>query len=213
VEGPTDDPAVVTTRERQKRNFIATLLFSQGVPMLCGGDEIGRTQHGNNNGYAQDSEISWYDWDLDEHAQSLLEFTRRAIAFRRAHPSLHRRHYFQGRAIHGTDVKDIMWFTPSGEEMDEADWRAADTRAIAVRLDGRDIGVVDELGRPVIDDHLLFVLNASSDVVRFTFPETLRSGPWRVEVDTSEAVAGEVESRAEVEMPARSMMVLSQAAG
>ncbi len=210
TEGPSDDAAIVDVRERQKRNFLATLLFSQGVPMLCGGDEIGRTQDGNNNAYAQDNEISWYDWNLDERARALLAFTRRAIALRRAHPSLRRRRYFQGREIHGTDVKDIMWFTPAGEEMGGEEWREGDARAMAVRLDGREIGETDHLGTPIVDDHLLFVLNASPDPVTFCFPETLRTGDWHVELDTSGTVHGDIGSRAEVELPARSMLLLCQ---
>ena len=210
VEGPADDPAIRELRARQRRNFLATLLCSQGVPMICGGDEIGRTQNGNNNAYAQDNEISWYDWNLDDDDRSLLEFTRRLIAFRRAHPSLHRRRFFQGRAIRGSDVKDIMWFAPSGAEMTEEEWDAAETRALAVRLDGRELGDIDSLGRQQSDDHLLIVFNASPEPVRFCFPETLRSGEWRLEIDTSGTLHGTVGSRAEVDLPPRSLMLLSQ---
>src|SRR5213075_765326 len=119
VEGPTDDPDIVALRERQKRNFLATLFFSQGVPMLCGGDELGRTQGGNNNAYCQDNQTSWYDWELDEPRQALLAFTRRLIELRQRHPNLRRRKFFLGRPIRGSDVKDITWFTPDGEEMTE----------------------------------------------------------------------------------------------
>ena len=210
VEGAADDPAIREVRARQKRNFLATLLCSQGVPMICGGDEIGRTQHGNNNAYAQDNEISWYDWDLDDDDRGLLEFTRRLIAFRRAHPSLHRRRFFQGRAIRGSDVKDIMWFAPGGTEMTEEEWDAAETRALAVRLDGRELGDIDSLGRQQSDDHLLIVFNPSAEPVRFCFPETLRSGEWRVEIDTSGTLHGTVGSRAQVDLPPHSLMLLSQ---
>ena len=210
VEGPTDDPAVIEVRERQKRNLLATLLLSQGVPMINGGDEIGRTQNGNNNAYAQDNEISWYDWNLDENQRSLLDFTRRIIAFRRTHPTLHRRHFFQGREIKGTDVKDVMWFGPSGDEMTEEEWQAPDTRAVAIRLDGREIGESDALGTPLLDDHLLIILNASPDTVRFCVPETLRTGDWRVRFDTCHTLPPDIGSRSEIDVAGRSLIVLSQ---
>ncbi|HEU5209360.1 MAG TPA: glycogen debranching protein GlgX [Longimicrobiales bacterium] len=210
VEGPTDDSAVIEVRERQKRNMLATLLLSQGVPMINGGDEIGRTQNGNNNAYAQDNEISWYDWNLDEDQRSLLDFTRRIIAFRRAHPTLHRRHFFQGREIKGTDVKDVMWFGPSGDEMTEEEWQAPDTRAVAIRLDGREIGETDALGTPLLDDHLLIILNASPDTVRFCVPETLRTGDWRVRFDTCHTLPPDIGSRSEIDVAGRSLVVLSQ---
>lgn len=210
VEGPTDDPAVIEVRERQKRNLLATLLLSQGVPMINGGDEIGRTQNGNNNAYAQDNEISWYDWNLDDNQRSLLDFTRRIIAFRRAHPTLHRRHFFQGREIKGTDVKDVMWFGPSGDEMTEEEWQAPDTRAVAIRLDGREIGESDAFGTPLLDDHLVIILNASPDTVRFCVPETLRTGDWRVRFDTCHTLPPDIGSRSEIDVAGRSLIVLSQ---
>jgi glycogen operon protein len=210
VEGDTDDGDIRAVRARQQRNFLATLLLSQGVPMICGGDELGRTQRGNNNAYAQDSEISWYDWQLDDEARALLDFTRRVIAYRRAHPSLHRHRFFRGREIRGSDVKDIMWFAPDGAEMTEQQWHSADTRALAVRFDGREVGHVDALGRSRADDHLLLVLNPSPDPVCFCFPETLRSGEWHVQIDTSNTLHGAIGSRAEVDVPARTFLVLSQ---
>lgn len=210
VEGPTDDPGIIEVRERQKRNMLATLLISQGVPMISGGDEIGRTQHGNNNAYAQDNEISWYNWDLDDRRRSLLDFTRRVIAFRQQHPTLHRRKFFKGREIKGTHVKDIMWFNPSGDEMTEEEWHDPETRAVAIRLDGREIGEVDGFGTPIVDDHLLIILNASPDTVRFRVPETLRTGDWRVRIDTCEALPPDIGSHSEIDVPGRSLIVLSQ---
>ncbi len=210
AEGPTDDPGIIEVRERQKRNLLATLLLSQGVPMINGGDEIGRTQGGNNNAYAQDNEISWFDWDLDERDSSLLDFTRMVVAFRNAHPTLHRRHFFQGREIKGTDVKDVMWFGPSGDEMTEEEWQAPDTRAVAIRLDGREIGETDALGTPLLDDHLLIILNASPDTVRFCVPETLRTGDWRVRFDTCHTLPPDIGSRSEIDVAGRSLVVLSQ---
>jgi len=210
AEGPTDDPGIIEVRERQKRNLLATLLLSQGVPMINGGDEIGRTQGGNNNAYAQDNEISWFDWDLDERAASLLDFTRMVVAFRNAHPTLHRRHFFQGREIIGTEVKDIMWFGASGEEITHEQWQSQDMRSIAIRLDGREIGEVDPLGNPILDDHLLIILNASADTVRFCVPDTLQTGDWRVEFDTSGALDTDVGSHVEIDVAGRSLVVLSQ---
>ena len=210
AEGPTDDPGIIEVRERQKRNLLATLLLSQGVPMINGGDEIGRTQGGNNNAYAQDNEISWFDWDLDERASSLLDFTRMVVAFRNAHPTLHRRHFFQGREIIGTEVKDIMWFGASGEEITHEQWQSQDMRSIAIRLDGREIGEVDPLGNPILDDHLLIILNASPDTVRFCVPDTLQTGDWRVEFDTSGALDTDVGSHVEIDVAGRSLVVLSQ---
>jgi len=210
VEGPTDDPGIIEVRERQKRNMLATLLISQGVPMISGGDEIGRTQHGNNNAYAQDNEITWYNWDLDDRRRSLLDFTRRVIAFRQQHPTLHRRKFFKGREIKGTHVKDIMWFNPSGDEMTEEEWHDPETRAVAIRLDGREIGEVDGFGTPIVDDHLLIILNASPDTVRFRVPETLRTGDWHVRIDTCEALPPDIGSHSEIDVPGRSLIVLSQ---
>lgn len=210
AEGPTDDPGIIEVRERQKRNLLATLLLSQGVPMINGGDEIGRTQGGNNNAYAQDNEISWFDWDLDERDSSLLDFTRMVVAFRNAHPTLHRRHFFQGREIIGTEVKDIMWFGASGEEITHEQWQSQDMRSIAIRLDGREIGEVDPLGNPILDDHLLIILNASPDTVRFCVPDTLQTGDWRVEFDTSGALDTDVGSHVEIDVAGRSLVVLSQ---
>src|SRR6185369_1792584 len=122
IEGDTDDPEVIALRERQKRNFLATLFLSQGVPMLLSGDEIGRTQKGNNNAYCQDNEISWVDWKLDKPRRELLEFSRCVIRLMNEHPVLRRRHFFQGRHIRGSEVKDLAWFRPDGKEMNDEDW-------------------------------------------------------------------------------------------
>ena len=146
AEGPTDDPGILEARERQKRNMLATLLLSQGVPMICGGDEIGRTQNGNNNAYCQDNEISWVDWNLDDRKKALLEFTTSLIALRREHPNLHRRKFFQDRSISpgavekrqvdGLEVQDVAWYRPDGEQMTEEEWTAGSIRCLGVRLSG-----------------------------------------------------------------------------
>jgi glycogen operon protein len=184
VEGPTDDPEIVELRERQKRNLLATLFFSQGVPMLCGGDEIGRTQRGNNNAYCQDNEISWYDWELDDRREALLAFTRRLIDLRQRHPNLRRRKFFQGRPIRGSDVKDITWFTPDGTEMTEKDWAAGWQRCFGQRL-GEQLGEVDEQGELIVDDVLLIVLNAYHKPLPFTLPPARDGEVWELVIDTA----------------------------
>src|SRR5262249_29248251 len=141
AEGPSDDPGIRALRARQQRNFLATLLLSQGVPMLVAGDEMGRSQRGNNNGYAQDNEISWLDW---EHAdEALREFTRDLVFLRRDHPVFRRPRFFQGRAIHGTDVTDVAWFTPDGRQMSEERWGQGFAKSLGVFLNGEGIGSFD----------------------------------------------------------------------
>jgi isoamylase len=185
VEGPTDDPKVIELRERQKRNFLATLLLSQGVPMICGGDELGRTQQGNNNAYCQDNPISWFDWNLDQRRQALLDFTRRLIRLRREHPVLRRRKFFQGRRIRGSEIQDITWFRPDGNEMTDEDWGSATLQTIGMRLGGDAINEMDERGERVVDDTLLVLLNAHQEPVPFTLPALGAGITWNVLVDTS----------------------------
>jgi glycogen operon protein len=186
VEGPTDDPAVLALRARQQRNLLATLFLSQGVPMLCGGDEIGRTQGGNNNAYCQDNEISWHDWELDERRLALLGFTRRLIALRKAHPVLRRQRFFQGRPIRGAEIADITWFRPDGQEMNDSEWNAGWGKALAVRLNGAALDEVDEQGERIVDDTLLLLLNAHHEPIRFTLPMDQPNVGWEVLVDTGE---------------------------
>jgi isoamylase len=153
--------------------------------MLCGGDEIGRTQLGNNNAYCQDNETSWFDWHLDPEDQDLFQFTCNVIALRRKHPALHRRKFFRGRKIRGADVKDITWVRSDGHEMTDAEWDAPWVRSIGMRLDGRNLGEVDPSGRMLSDDDLLLVLNAHTEGVDFTIPLWDSEEPWQVELDTS----------------------------
>jgi isoamylase len=183
VEGPTDDPVITELRERQKRNFLATLFFSQGVSMLCAGDELGRTQHGNNNGYAQDNELSWLDWELDEARAALLEFTRHVIALQRRHPVFQRRKYFQGRRLRGSDVRDLTWLRPDGEPMTDEEWEAHWGRTLGVRLAGDALHEMDENGEFVEDDTLLLLLNAHTEPVDFRLPGE-PGIVWDVLVDT-----------------------------
>jgi isoamylase len=180
AEGPTDDPGVIALRRRQQRNLLATLLVSQGVPMLLGGDEIGRTQLGNNNAYCQDNEISWLDW---AHVDGeLLAFARKVIALRKDHPVFRRRRWFQGRPIRGT--VDIGWYRPDGAEMDDADWAADYARAVAVFLNGEAIPDRDERGRRITDDWFLVVLNAHDEPIDWKLPSH-GVDRWRVVIDTA----------------------------
>ncbi len=168
VEGPTDDSNVRALRARQRRNFLATLLLSQGVPMISHGDELGRSQRGNNNAYCQDNEITWIDWNFDDERKALLEFTKKLLHLRLAHPVLRRRKYFQGRSIRG--VKDVVWLSPDGREMTDEAWNADFVRSLGVMLAGNAIAETDEHGQPLVDDTLLVLLNAHDDKVPFTLP-------------------------------------------
>ncbi len=152
IEGPTEDPDIKRLRVRQMRNMLATLMLSQGVPMLHGGDEFGRSKQGNNNTYCQDNELNWFDWGLDDEGQALLAFTRRLIAVRREHPVFRRRSFFQGRPVRGSGVKDILWLRPDGQEMSDDDWNQGIVRTIGMRLAGDGLGEVDDLGQAIVDD-------------------------------------------------------------
>lgn len=189
VEGPTDDPAIRTLRGRQMRNLLATLLLSQGTPMLAGGDEIGRTQQGNNNAYCQDNALSWHNWELDDEARALLHFTQRLVALRSAHPGLRRSHFFKGRRIRGTDVRDVMWFRSDGAQMTDEDWQNPHAGSIGMFLAGKGIDEIDENGRPVRDDDLLLLLNATAGELAFQVPGN--DGSWTVLLDTGDDAASE----------------------
>jgi glycogen operon protein len=185
VEGPTSRPSILALRERQKRNILATLLLSQGVPMLCGGDEMGRTQRGNNNAYCQDTEISWVDWNLSKPQQSLLTFTRSLIALRQQHPVFRRRRFFQGRRIRGAEVKDLSWLRPDGKEMTDEDWAKGYVRCLGVRLAGHAIEEKDAKGRPLLDETFLMLLNAHHEPRPFTLPAHKRGVRWQPVFDTA----------------------------
>ena len=209
-EGPTSDPAIATLREQQKRNLMATLLLSQGVPMICGGDEIARTQHGNNNAYCQDNDTSWFDWQLPLASREFLAFTRDMLRFRAAHPVLRRRRFLQGRKLRGADVKDLAWFDPDGNEMTDAVWHVSHVRCLGVRLAGDAIDETDEHGRRIIDDTLLVLLNAHHEIVPFTLPRSGRRQLWRVMFDTSEThtTTRRIRSGHEYVLQGRSLVVL-----
>ena len=187
VEGPSTDAKVVKLREQQKRNLMASLLLSVGVPMISGGDEMGRTQHGNNNAYCHDDEVSWTSWTLDPDQKAFLDFTRKLVRFRRAQPTLTRRKYFQGRAIRGAEVKDIYWLDPSGREMTDIAWNAPFVRSLGVLMVGNAIDDIDERGRLVSGDTLLILLNAHFECVPFVLPAVERGHEWVRHLDTCEA--------------------------
>jgi isoamylase len=186
VEGPTDDPAIRKLRAQQKRNLIATLFLSQGVPMICGGDELGHTQNGNNNGYCQDNELTWLNWELNEEQQALLEFVRRVTRIWREQPVFQRRKFFLGRRIRGSDIKDISWFEPSGQEMSDESWNAGFVRCLGVRLAGDEIGDHDERGEPIVGDTLLLLLNAHHEDIPFALPEIKAEHHWEILLDTAD---------------------------
>ncbi|MEN9936509.1 MAG: hypothetical protein RLZZ387_3088 [Chloroflexota bacterium] len=187
AEGETDDPEVNALRARQQRNLLATLLLSQGAPMLLAGDERGRTQGGNNNAYCQDNEVSWVDWELDERGRELLAFTRRLIGFRKAHPVLHRPTFFQGRPIHGQAVRDVEWYRPDGREMSDAEWNNGFVRCLGMLLNGQVMNEWDARGRQVRDDILLLLVNAHHEPLPFTLPGDPAGPQWRAIVDTASA--------------------------
>jgi isoamylase len=186
AEGPTEDAGVLELRGRQRRNLLATLLFSQGTPMLLAGDELGRTQNGNNNAYCQDNELSWLDWNLDPERKRLLEFTRRVLELRRQHPALHRSKFFQGRTIQNSNLSDLAWFRQDGQPMSNDEWQNPETRCLCMFLAGRGIGDVDEHGWPLIDDDLLLAINSSHLDVKLTLPNVQYVDEWECVLDTAE---------------------------
>jgi isoamylase len=187
AEGPTDSPEISAVRERQKRNFLATLLLSQGVPMISHGDELGRTQLGNNNAYAQDNELSWIDWTLTPEKQTLFDFTTKLVRLRLSQPTLRRRKYFQGRSIRGGGVKDVAWLTPEGGEMDDNAWNAGFVRSLGMLLSGSAIEEMNERGEPITGDTLLVLLNGHTDTVAFTLPPLDADQQWQRVFDTFDA--------------------------
>jgi len=191
AEGPTDDAGINALRARQTRNYLATMMLSQGVPMISHGDELGRTQKGNNNAYCQDNAITWIDWNLDDDKRALLQFARKLVHLRHAQPVLRRRKYFQGRSIRGGDVKDVAWLAPDGQEMNDEAWNADFVRSIAMLLNGSAIAETSERGEPIIGDSLLVLFNAHSDQVPFTLPPLEAGQQWRRVFDTADSSSGD----------------------
>ncbi len=228
VEGPSDEADVRALRARQRRNFLATLLLSQGVPMLAHGDEIGRTQRGNNNGYCQDNEITWMDWHLDDERRALLEFTRRLVRLRRDHPLLHRRRFYEGRdgdsrrpadpapatGPDGAPVPDIEWLDLTGSPMDAVDWDHAYARSVMIFLNGDRIPEPDRRGEPIVDDSFLLLLSAHDGDLTFTVPGPHYGEEWTVVLDTADEdrLGACFKPGAGIALPPRSVVVLSRPA-
>ena len=213
AEGATDNPDILELRERQKRNFLATLLLSQGVPMIAHGDERGRTQQGNNNVYCQDNELSWVNWDAIEANHKLTEFTSRLIELRRDHPIFRRQRFFQGHPIHGSHLDDIAWLRPDGQRMDDEDWNTGHAHSVAVFLNGQSIPDRDLLGARVIDDSFLLLINASHEPITFTLPHPDYASGWRTVLDTTDPqppmpTQPELAPSEQVEIAGRSLRVL-----
>jgi glycogen operon protein len=185
VEGPTRNEHIKELRSQQKRNFLATLMLSQGVPMLRSGDELGQTQQGNNNAYCQDNALTWLNWELGAREAELLRFVRRMIRLRRRHPAFHRRHFFQGRDIVGVGVKDITWLTPAGDEMATSEWSQSFARCLGMFLAGSAMDEYDERGRLVLDDNFIILLNGDHEGLDFMLPKFPAKSRWNVEIDTA----------------------------
>ncbi|HJY66996.1 MAG TPA: glycogen debranching protein GlgX, partial [Streptosporangiaceae bacterium] len=217
VEGPSDDRAVTALRARQKRNFLVTLFLSQGVPMLLAGDEMGRTQQGNNNAYCQDNEVSWLDWSQADAERDLLQFTETLAGLRRNHPVFRRRRFFRGRRGPDDGTSDISWLTPAGQEMTQGDWGAGFAQSLAALLNGEAISEPDPRGGRIVDAKFLLLFNVDSDPLTFTLPEASLAPGWEVVVDTSTAEASDEEDgailmpKSEIEVGARAAVVLRSA--
>jgi glycogen operon protein len=214
VEGPTDDPNIKALRAKQKRNLIATLFLSQGVPMMYAGDAIGHTQKGNNNAYCQDNDISWINWTVQPQDRDLLAFVQRMINLRKRHPVFRRRRFFQGRPIKGANVKDVVWLSPSGSEMSEGQWRDPGVRCLGMFLAGQGLDETDERGRKLGDENFLLLFNAYHEDVAFVLPSLHPGTRWAAWMDTSREdglrTAGTHESGAPYPLQARSLVVLME---
>jgi glycogen operon protein len=207
VEGPTDDPAINALRARQQRNFLTTLLLSQGVPMLLGGDEFGRTQHGNNNAWCQDNEISWFDWESAD--LELQAFTEQLIRLRREHPVFRRSAFLTGRGVRDSGLPDVWWFRPDGRRMTQKDWQRHDARTLGVFLNGQEIPSRTPTGEEIADDSFLLLFNAHFEPVTFTLPTRRFGARWVVELATGGGVPeGPIHGRAEVVVQDRALVLL-----
>ncbi|MGH9277319.1 MAG: glycogen debranching protein GlgX [Acidimicrobiales bacterium] len=220
AEGETDDPAVLARRRRQKRNFLTTLLLSQGVPMVLGGDEIDRTQRGNNNAYCQDNELAWFDWNLSEEAEDLLDFAHHLVGLRRDHPVFRRRRFFQGRPIHGSGLADIGWFAPDGHLMTEEEWLRSRVNAVGMFLNGEEIAEPGRRGERVVDESFLVLLNGAHEPVRFRLPDVKWANSYELVIDTSLGYVASLPARIEgpalkasdeIDLEDRSVVVLRKA--
>ena len=191
VEGETDDEAIIQLRQRQKRNLLTTLFISQGVPMLLSGDELSKSQNGNNNAYCQDNELSWINWDKAD--QDLLQFTQQLVKLRKDHPTFSRRKWFQGKPIKGAGVKDIVWFLPDGSEMNEEHWNQFFAKSLAIYLDGRDLQLTDHKGEKIVDGTFYVIFNAHHEPLDFKLPSEVFCKDWTKVLDTNNTTVGDQE--------------------
>ncbi|MDJ1494356.1 glycogen debranching protein GlgX [Cytophagaceae bacterium DM2B3-1] len=215
AEGPTDDKEIIALREKQKRNFLSTLLLSQGVPMICSGDEYGRTQNGNNNAYCQDNEISWFNWNWTDDQKKQFEFVQELIRIRKENPMLHRRKFFTGRPIHGSHIADIRWLTPNGEDMTEEEWHNGLTKCTGMLLNGQVMDEYDEKGQHVKGDILLLLFNSHHETVPFVLPGKKNEPAWHLWIDTETGgvtPSKQVACGTVVQLAARSFMLFCQPA-
>ena len=211
VEGKTNQSEILQLRAQQQRNFLATLMLSQGVPMLLAGDEMGRSQLGNNNTYCHDNELSWIDWQLPDENKALLRYTQKLIDLVHDHPVFRRRHWFYGREIHGSGISDIGWFNVEGAEMQD-EWNAGFVKTLTVFLNGEEIATPNHRGEQVIDDSFLLMFNAHYELLEFALPEGLSDRRWRLLIDTkSEGFVKRAKTFREddkITVAARSLVVL-----
>jgi len=209
-EGPTTDASINALRAQQQRNFLATLLLSQGVPMLLAGDEFGQTQHGNNNAYCQDSPVAWLDWEFSAEQRDLLQFVCEVIQLRKTQPVFGRRHFFQGRPIHGAEIKDLYWLKPDGTEMSDVDWNAGHARCICMVLPGDQITETSEEGERIVGDSFAILLNAHHEPVPFRLGARRRDLKWSCVLDTAVPAAEPrtFEHMSTFPLQARSLVVL-----
>jgi glycogen operon protein len=212
AEGETDDPEIIALRNKQKRNFLTTLLLSQGVPMIVAGDEAGRTQKGNNNAYCQDNEISWINWDAAD--EDLIDFTGKLIHFRRKHPSFRRRLWFRGQPIKGADLHDIAWFVPEGKEMPDENWNHDYAKSLGIFLNGDGIRTVGPKGEHTLDDSFYLMFNAHYEDMNFTLPSRKYGTRWQKVIDTHENLFTEtgesLKPRQVINVHSRSIVLLKQ---
>jgi isoamylase len=215
VEGETDNPVINALREQQKRNFISSLFLSQGVPMLVAGDEMGRTQKGNNNAYCQDNALSWVNWELNPRQRALLEFTARMSRLRREQPVLHKRRFFRGSHIWDSELKDLAWFRPDGKEMRKEDWEKPSVRALGFLLGGDAIASLDEKGQRLVGDTLLVMTNADHEPMMFALPAIEWGADWELVVDTAtteDCARVHTPAGGKVQVAGRSVVVLRRPA-
>jgi isoamylase len=214
TEGPSGDPQIAALRERQQRNFLATLFLSQGVPMLLGGDEFGRTQAGNNNAWCQDNEISWYSWEHAEWQERLLAFVRRLITLRREHPVFRRTHFLAGREQEGSGLPDVWWFRADGRRMTQRDWADAAAGTLGVFLNGDEITETTRDGQPIVDDCFLLLFNAHFADVDMRLPNQSFGREWALEISTLapdlDPGAERFGARATVPVAGRSLILLKR---